>query len=163
MPFAVWPILMALSAVLCLLSAATSQHKAARSLAAVFCAYVLIRLSHMAFPGHDIALAIGAFIWASVAAVVCRIGNSTSGGIIVLSALCYFWAKAIGSPVSIGSVPFVLSDLLMAFAMVRIGWHGISIITSRALDLVLSGGGNGLHMGSGIDCQRAQAARWEKR
>jgi len=118
---------------------ATSQTDAARALGVIMCAYVAVRINHAVFAGSDIALAVGALIWAIAATSVFRLGSTTASGIMVASALCYFWAKASSAAIEVGSAPFVASDVLMAVAMVWIGWHGIGVISSRALDLV--GGG----------------------
>ena len=89
----------------------------------------------------------GALIWAIAATAVYRLGHTTPSGIVVLSALCYFWAASSNAPQVVGSIPFVVSDILMVAAMVWIGFSGIrafiggifDVVSSRIRDSHLSG------------------------
>lgn len=145
----IWPYLWALCAVLCLMCWTTSQSAASRALCAILAAYVAVRVASGAFGDHGIYLALGALFWTATAATVYRTGFAASSGIIMASALCYFWANLSGAPRVAGSAPFVASDVLMVIAMVWIGWHGVASFYGRALSLAFGGAGSRPLSGSG--------------
>ena len=136
----VWPFLWGLCAVLGLVSVVSKHRRAWQALAAIFAAYVSVKAMSLVFGDHGIYLAAGALIWAITARAVFRLGHTTPSRIILLSTLCYFWAAGSGAPRIVGSIPFVVSDLLMVAAMVWIGRHGIASLISRTG--VLDHGGN---------------------
>ena len=83
-----------------------------------------------------------ALTWAYCARFVFGKGYATVSGIVASSALCYFWAAIAGSPKVVGSIPYVISDVLMVAAMVWIGANGIRANISGLSDMVKRGGGS---------------------
>lgn len=159
----VWPYLWGLCASLTAVCIIARLDRAWRALACIMAAYVAYHALSYPFGAHDLYLSAGALIWVIAAHAVFRLGHTTPSGIVVLSALCYFWAASSNAPQVFGSIPFVVSDLLMVSAMVWIGFSGIRAFIGRVFNVV-----SGCIGDSRLSCPDdistvSQAARWEKR
>jgi len=141
LPAAIWPYIMGLCSVLAVAAWAGRDLSASRSLCAVLVALVAIRAASYIYGDSSAYMALAALIWAVTAMHVLRSGNATASGILVLSAVCYFWANYSGAPRVVGSAPFVVSDVLLVAAIVWIGSSGICAFYHRASDMVSGGGG----------------------
>jgi len=141
MPAAIWPYIMGLCAVLAVVGWAGRDIPASRALCGVLVALLALRLTSSVYGDSSLYLAIAALVWALTATHVFRSGNTAAGGILVLSALCYFWASYTNAPRVIGSVPFVVSDVLLVTAIVWIGSSGICAFYQRTLDMGRGVGG----------------------
>lgn len=131
LPAAIWPYLWLLCSVLVLTSLGARLAVSAQALLAILTAYVSTKSIGFVFPDGTIYLSLGALIWAITATTVLRLGHSTASGMILLSALCYYWASWYEIPREVGSPPFVVSDVFMVVAMLWIGWHGVVICVGR--------------------------------
>tara|TARA_R110000850_G_scaffold152818_1_gene276069 strand:+ start:4521 stop:5012 length:492 start_codon:yes stop_codon:yes gene_type:complete len=140
-PVAIWPYLMALAAGLFLSSAIAKYSSAARSLLCILATYAATRGINAAFGTEWVADGIAALTWAYCARFVFNKGSTTASGIIAISALCYFWAAIAGAPKVVGSIPYVISDVLMVAAMVWIGANGVRANIGGLSDMVKRGGG----------------------
>lgn len=139
LPAAIWPYIMGLCAVLAVAAWAGRDLSASRSLCAVLVALVAIRAASYVYGDSSAYTALAALIWAVTAMHVFRSIGATASSILVLSALCYFWANYSGAPRVVGSLPFVVSDVLLVAAIVWIGSSGICAFYQRTLNLGRSG------------------------
>lgn len=131
MPMAVYPYLLALCVIMTLLSWLAEQRASTWALLCILAAYGVMQVNGAVFGHGSLHLAASAMIWAAVSSAVFRAGNSTSAGIVAMAATCYFWANLSGAPRVFGSPPFVASDVLMAIAIIGIGWHGVRSLHGR--------------------------------
>lgn len=133
---------MGLCAVLCVISLLGRDNPSTRALYAVLAALVALRAVSALYGDSSAYMAIAALVWAVTSIHVFRESSPVAGGILAMSALCYFWANYSEAPRVVGSMPFVVSDVLLIVAIVWIGSSGICSFYQRTLDLARSGGGH---------------------
>lgn len=107
-----------------------------RAALAVVAAYLAARLISAGLPLPWDLLAFGA-LWVSVGGYVARQGHPISGGLLVACGLCYLWARLTGAPREVGSLPFVISDILAGVAMLFMGGRAVGALVGCG---VLGGG-----------------------
>ena len=132
----IWPYMMATAAGVAALSAVAGDGM--RAALAVLLAYIAARLISAGLPVPWDLLAFGA-LWVAVGGYVLRQGLPISGGLLIACGLCYFWARVTGAPREVGSLPFVVSDILAGAAMLLMGGrHVVGIVGTwsmgRSLD-----------------------------
>lgn len=139
LPASIWPYLWLLCSVLILTSLAANLVGPTRALITIIMACIVVRILGLVFVDGNLYLSLGSLVWAMTATTVLRLGHTTASGIILLSALCYYWASFNGVPRVVGSPPFVASDALLVAAMLWIGWHGVVVCVGRAISMVAIG------------------------
>jgi hypothetical protein len=134
LPAAIWPYMMAMAASVAILSAIAGD--GVRAALAVFGAYVAARLisAGLPFPWDLVAFAA---LWVAVGRYAVSQGHPISGGLFVACGLCYLWARLTGAPREVGSLPFVVSDVLAGVAMLLMGGRAVGALVGSG---VLGGG-----------------------
>ena len=135
----VWPLLIGLSIATIISARAAGDRWAMRAGAVVLAAYAAMRAEAVIFSGGAYSDAICAAVWVAAAASIQRRGTATIAGIkvmLVLVALCYWWARVSGAAHEFGSLPYVASDLFAVMALICIGWRSHVGNVDRVCDLV---------------------------
>ena len=114
----IWPYMMGGAALVVALSALAGL--SLRVPLAILGAYVAGRLIDAGLPVPLSLLAFAA-LWVAVGGYAARQGLPISGGLLIACGLCYLWARFTGAPHVVGSLPFVVSDILAGVAMLLIG------------------------------------------
>lgn len=154
----VWPFLLALAVTVFIAGLVMGQRRAASVAGVMVCAYVAGWLLKMSGTEYD--LSGFAVIWICAAAICLTLRDYGISAILLAVSACYVWAWAVGAPWEIGSLPFVVSDILAVAAMISLiaGMRHANRDHSvgrdfRRRDFVL-GGDRGIH-----ETQAAKAAK----
>lgn len=155
----IWPYLMGLSAVVTLVAALSRQMPLTKAAGAILAAYFAARILKAGVP-PEFQLVAFAALWVSVGGFVLRqCGLVVPALLLVVCSLCYLWARLTAAPWVVGSVPFVISDILAVAAMLWIGGAAAHVLIR---DGYLGGNsdrrGAGLGTGSGVATQAQDEA-----
>lgn len=146
---AVWPFLIGMAGLVAVLARDRAIGLPAGVMLGAYAAGRVARSAPLGEPAQMLAFAA---IWLLAAFLILRVGTTRAAvvsAVLTGASLCYLWARLTAAPWVFGSLPFVLSDILAAIALLILGAGAMNEFVGRISVLGRNRGGRGMDSGRG--------------